>query len=362
MNRALQVRHPPSQPLNSCRRLHPPPPNTVAAKPRPWALFISRLSCSRAEPSRRSSWGPALPAHRADGLTTATVSSTPWPLPGATAWTTPRVRCGRKDKGRVGGCCVCVCVCVGVGVVVVMVGGGGGGGFRFHSQSSPSISAPHLLLGCSWPALHAVHADAPRAVCAPRCAADVKELIPEFFYQPEFLLNSNGFDLGRKQAIKQGLPPGRDVLGAGKSAAVGGVCGEAAGHLAGKLAVWGSLRLTPILRPYLQDGSSLGDVELPPWAHGSRERGPPPFMHRPGTAAPPAHRAGLLPPHCLRVCLHAMECCYSLIVRPLTCCSSCTFSCVCPFLSPPLPQPTSSCASCGRRWRATTPRPTCTTG
>jgi hypothetical protein len=90
MNRALQVRHPPSQPLNSCRRLHPPPPNTVAAKPRPWALFISRLSCSRAEPSRRSSWGPALPAHRADGLTTATVSSTPWPLPGATAWTTPR--------------------------------------------------------------------------------------------------------------------------------------------------------------------------------------------------------------------------------------------------------------------------------
>lgn len=30
--------------------------------------------------------------------------------------------------------------------------------------------------------------------------ADVKELIPEFFYQPEFLLNSNRFDLGRKQS------------------------------------------------------------------------------------------------------------------------------------------------------------------
>lgn len=28
--------------------------------------------------------------------------------------------------------------------------------------------------------------------------ADVKELIPEFFYLPEFLLNSNNFDLGRQ--------------------------------------------------------------------------------------------------------------------------------------------------------------------
>ena len=29
--------------------------------------------------------------------------------------------------------------------------------------------------------------------------ADVKELIPEFFYLPEFLMNENKFDLGRKQ-------------------------------------------------------------------------------------------------------------------------------------------------------------------
>jgi type II secretory pathway component PulL len=29
--------------------------------------------------------------------------------------------------------------------------------------------------------------------------ADVKELIPEFFYLPEFLCNSNNFDLGRFQ-------------------------------------------------------------------------------------------------------------------------------------------------------------------
>ena len=28
--------------------------------------------------------------------------------------------------------------------------------------------------------------------------ADVKELIPEFFYLPEFLANSNNFDLGKR--------------------------------------------------------------------------------------------------------------------------------------------------------------------
>lgn len=30
--------------------------------------------------------------------------------------------------------------------------------------------------------------------------ADVKELIPEFFYLPEFLVNSNHFDLGKRAA------------------------------------------------------------------------------------------------------------------------------------------------------------------
>jgi WD40 repeat protein len=39
--------------------------------------------------------------------------------------------------------------------------------------------------------------------------ADVKELIPEFFYLPEFLLNSNNFDLGTKQS---GVPLGDVVL------------------------------------------------------------------------------------------------------------------------------------------------------
>lgn len=41
--------------------------------------------------------------------------------------------------------------------------------------------------------------------------ADLKELIPEFFYLPEFLINSNNFDLGSKQSgVQLGdivLPP-----------------------------------------------------------------------------------------------------------------------------------------------------------
>lgn len=31
--------------------------------------------------------------------------------------------------------------------------------------------------------------------------ADVKELIPEFFYLPEFLMNSNQFDLGKVRCV-----------------------------------------------------------------------------------------------------------------------------------------------------------------
>lgn len=31
--------------------------------------------------------------------------------------------------------------------------------------------------------------------------ADVKELIPEFFYLPEFMLNSNNFDLGQYENV-----------------------------------------------------------------------------------------------------------------------------------------------------------------
>lgn len=33
--------------------------------------------------------------------------------------------------------------------------------------------------------------------------ADIKELIPEFFYLPEFLVNSNHFDLGNLHALTE---------------------------------------------------------------------------------------------------------------------------------------------------------------
>ena len=36
--------------------------------------------------------------------------------------------------------------------------------------------------------------------------ADVKELIPEFFYLPEFLVNSNKFDLGKEFKFVNGIP------------------------------------------------------------------------------------------------------------------------------------------------------------
>lgn len=34
--------------------------------------------------------------------------------------------------------------------------------------------------------------------------ADVKELIPEFFYLPEFMLNANNFDLGQCDSAAHG--------------------------------------------------------------------------------------------------------------------------------------------------------------
>ena len=43
--------------------------------------------------------------------------------------------------------------------------------------------------------------------CPPALALlspDVKELVPEFYYQPEFLRNSDGFDLGARQ-VSDGL-------------------------------------------------------------------------------------------------------------------------------------------------------------
>ena len=39
--------------------------------------------------------------------------------------------------------------------------------------------------------------------------SDVKELVPEFFYQPEFLRNANNFDLGTRQ-VRVCRAQGRD--------------------------------------------------------------------------------------------------------------------------------------------------------
>lgn len=57
----------------------------------------------------------------------------------------------------------------------------------------------------------------PKAVPAmpavPAVPADVKELTPEFYSQPEFLRNSNEFNLGVRQVSCWPLVPGRrDVL------------------------------------------------------------------------------------------------------------------------------------------------------
>lgn len=69
--------------------------------------------------------------------------------------------------------------------------------------------------------------------------ADVKELIPEFFYLPEFLVNSNHFDLGK--------------------------------HLLKQLIIPISLRVACLIRDDFlagskQSGVQLGDIVLPPWA------------------------------------------------------------------------------------------------
>lgn len=45
--------------------------------------------------------------------------------------------------------------------------------------------------------------------------ADVKELIPEFFYLPEFMLNSNNFDLGRYNEAQTSTVMMRVKLSAG---------------------------------------------------------------------------------------------------------------------------------------------------
>lgn len=73
--------------------------------------------------------------------------------------------------------------------------------------------------------------------------SDVRELIPEFFYLPDFLVNSNQFDFGNISVLAQQLNGNVAFL-----------------HL--------------IVNVYIdntgcmQDGTPLDDVVLPPWAKG----------------------------------------------------------------------------------------------
>ena len=68
-------------------------------------------------------------------------------------------------------------------------------------QEYPGLSVPaciHVCLCLSTSATQATN----RSVCCPLSAclpADVKELVPEFYCQPEFMRNADGFDLGAKQ-------------------------------------------------------------------------------------------------------------------------------------------------------------------
>ncbi|KAJ1066510.1 hypothetical protein K5549_007632 [Capra hircus] len=77
--------------------------------------------------------------------------------------------------------------------------------------------------------------------------SDVRELTPEFFYLPEFLTNCNALEFGERSKA-----PGLDSLWVMTSVSL--------------------LSDPPPTGPYqtsrMQDGTALGDVQLPPWADG----------------------------------------------------------------------------------------------
>jgi len=87
--------------------------------------------------------------------------------------------------------------------------------------------------------------------------ADIKELIPEFFYNAEFLKNLNGINLGTK-----GDQHRRYVVVGGRT------CVSC--HVA--VATGVSLVLTLWVSVCQSFRETIGDVALPPWARGSAER------------------------------------------------------------------------------------------
>ncbi|KAG8519670.1 WD repeat- and FYVE domain-containing protein 4 [Galemys pyrenaicus] len=89
--------------------------------------------------------------------------------------------------------------------------------------------------------------------------SDVRELTPEFFYLPEFLTNCNAVEFGGPQASVCSEEVGREqepllMPRSGKAFRV--IPGE---PLPPRTPCW--LRC-------MQDGTALGDVQLPPWADG----------------------------------------------------------------------------------------------
>ena len=74
--------------------------------------------------------------------------------------------------------------------------------------------------------------------------SDVRELTPEFFYLPEFLLNADNLELGERQSVRPS--PSTHTYAQAICACVP-ACG-----------------CTSIP----SQGEPVGDVQLPPWAHG----------------------------------------------------------------------------------------------
>ncbi len=113
--------------------------------------------------------------------------------------------------------------------------------------------------------------------------SDVKELTPEFFYEPEFLRNADGHHLGTKQvrAAAAALPLKSLPTARGSfdrvCLSVALLCAYCCASvvLTSPFRILSLLwwaRMSPQLEasgwPHAQDGSALGDVELPPWARG----------------------------------------------------------------------------------------------
>ena len=121
--------------------------------------------------------------------------------------------------------------------------------------------------------------------------SDVKELVPEFFYQPEFLRNANNFDLGTRQVgTRRPLMPSHNcsTLCCRVLCHIGSLS-KPVTHVARRQVTAGYAKQIPGREPdtcihancergqqkdapgRAQDGVQVDDVVLPPWARGSAD-------------------------------------------------------------------------------------------